>query len=280
MKKPLIILIILCGILLSACASEKQALFGQTFEFKNNRVVDGAEDIEMDEVSLSWGNLPQTNQEAAYYLTIGKDTHQPTDVFKMEGEQEGPVLWIVGGTHGDERAGVFAATSLKNLRLSKGTVYLVPCLNTWGFENKERRTMNGNDINRAYSQLDAPKDSAMLANGLWNAIVETKPILVLDLHEAAYYKSGVDFLGNTLIYTEVDGIELLFFSMLEATETGDLPFRLIGPGVKDSLNYELSSTEQIPVITVETFRGYPLSDRVKDQLAFIGFVFEFYGMVE
>jgi hypothetical protein len=261
MKKPLIILIILCGILLSACASEKQALFGQTFEFKNNRVVDGAEDIEMDEVSLSWGNLPQTNQEAAYYLTIGKDTHQPTDVFKMEGEQEGPVLWIVGGTHGDERAGVFAATSLKNLRLSKGTVY-------------------GNDINRAYSQLDAPKDSAMLANGLWNAIVETKPILVLDLHEAAYYKSGVDFLGNTLIYTEVDGIELLFFSMLEATETGDLPFRLIGPGVKDSLNYELSSTEQIPVITVETFRGYPLSDRVKDQLAFIGFVFEFYGMVE
>lgn len=280
MKRIVCLLIIICIILPNACANEQRVLFGDTFTFKNNRVLDGAEDITIEDVQLSWANLPTSDQKAAHHLIIGKATEQPTDVYQINGAEEGSVLWVIGGTHGDERAGVFAATALLNLRISKGTVYIVPCLNTWGFENKQRRTKNGNDINRAYSQLNSPKDSSLIAWDLWEAIVQTRPLLVIDLHEAAYAKEGQDFLGKTIIYTEVHGIEPLFFSLLEATETDKLPFQLIGPGVKGSLNQELSTIEGIPVFTVETFRGYPLSNRVKDQLVFVRFVLEFYEMIE
>ncbi|MGI6698811.1 MAG: hypothetical protein ACOX6G_00530 [Christensenellales bacterium] len=280
MKRIICLLIFICIILPNACANEQRVLFGDTFTFENNRVLDGAEDIAIEDVQLSWAKLPTSAQKAARYSTIGENTEQPTDIYIIDEAEKGPIIWIVGGTHGDERAGIFAATALLNLETSKGTIYIVPCLNTWGFENMQRRTKKGNDINRAYSHLDSPKDSSLLAQGLWDAIVQTKPLLVIDLHEAAYSKEGQDFLGKTIIYTEVHGIEPLFFSLLEATETDKLPFQLTGPGVKGSLNQELSTIEGIPVFTVETFRGYPLSNRVKDQLAFVRFVLEFYEMIE
>jgi len=61
---------------------------------------------------------------------------------------------------------------------------------------------------------------------------------------------------------------------------GAVPFGFVSPGVADSLNAVLPEVAGIPVLTVETFRGYPLSRRVQDQVDIVLACLRFYGMME
>ena len=50
--------------------------------------------------------------------------------------------------------------------------------------------------------------------------------------------------------------------------------------VNISLNDVMTNVGGIPVITVETFRGFPLSHRIQDQVDIVLYCLRFYGMVE
>ena len=121
-----------------------------------------------------------------------------------------------------------------------------------------------------------------MAYAIFQDIKRVEPDFVLDLHEAIVYTEGRDFLGSTYIFSDLDLMSDLFFDLLWATEEGELchnPFSYTGPGPMGSLNNTVSFQLKIPVITVETFRGFDIKRRVYDQLDSVQFVLDYYGMV-
>jgi predicted deacylase len=64
------------------------------------------------------------------YLPALRDTAGDTPVYVLQGEQPGGSMLLLGGTHGDEIAGIMAATWLvEKLSVQAGTVFVIPRAN-------------------------------------------------------------------------------------------------------------------------------------------------------
>jgi predicted deacylase len=82
-------------------------------------------------------------------------THTLIDlpVFIRRGKEEGPVVLISGGVHGDEINGIVAVRRMLEDNLIqpvKGTVILIPLVNVYGFLSNSRTFPDGRDLNRSF----------------------------------------------------------------------------------------------------------------------------------
>ena len=100
---------------------------------------------------------------------------------------DGPAVWLVGGLHGDEPGGsavikkLFA--ELEKIELLKGSLHAFPFVNESGLEKKTRELPEtGEDLNRLFPGQSNGTDGQKIVSEVWQAIIETKPSLVLDLH--------------------------------------------------------------------------------------------------
>jgi predicted deacylase len=200
----------------------------------------------------------------------------------LQSEAEGPVLFIVGGIHGDEAAGWMAADRLREeAALCRGTLYILSPANRIGAQNDTRATGEWGDLNRQFPGDSQGTPAQQLAAAIVGEIENASPVLVLDLHEAILKVSGRDFLGNSFIYSSLDGIDLLMMDLLEATRNGEIcskAFDYFGPGPDGSINLTVTEQLTIPVITVETYRAEPLEQRIQNQLDILHYVLRHYGM--
>lgn len=70
------------------------------------------------------------------YSPYLKGTKADTEIYVIEGEEKGPSILILGGTHGNEPSGnVAAALILENAIAKKGTIYVIPETNKSGLNN-------------------------------------------------------------------------------------------------------------------------------------------------
>lgn len=107
--------------------------------------------------------------------------------------------------------------------------------------------------------------------------------MILDLHEAITYREEVDFLGNTLVFTRAEHLEDLLLDLSLFSHDASLfsaPFTMSGPGPEGSINHSATLLLGIPTLTVETFRGFPLETRIKDQLRIVEYALGHLGMLE
>ncbi|MBQ2528521.1 MAG: succinylglutamate desuccinylase/aspartoacylase family protein [Spirochaetales bacterium] len=218
-------------------------------------------------------------EKSSYKLMEGQITE--TEVLQIHSPNPGPRVYIVGAVHGDERAAWYAALLLKQASISCGDLYILVPANANGARNLTRYVVKNQDLNRSFPGEPSGDEAEQLAYAIFCDIAGKRPDLVLDLHEAIVLSQDRDFLGSTYIFTELDGIEDLFFELLFATEEGRLchnEFGFNGPGPAGSVNAEVTRNLRIPVITVETFRGFDIGRRVYDQLDTIQFVLDFMGM--
>lgn len=218
----------------------------------------------------------------AYKICEGTDVENEITV--LTAKEEGPAIFIVAGQHADEVAGYTAINKLKDMELKKGKVYILSPANMPGFkaEPKTRYVNNREDLNRLYPGNVNGTKADLLAASIYSEIQKIKPVLVLDHHEARIIKTDKDFLGSSLIYTSLDGMEDLFMNMYQATLDRELctePFKFFGPGPVGSVNNVVSTNLKIPVITVETYRGYELERRIEDHIAIVGYVLRYYEMM-
>ena len=75
----------------------------------------------------------------------------PVHVFRAK--EDGPVLLVMGGMHGDEVNGIEIIrrmTKRKQLQPERGTVIAIPILNVYGFLNFSRDVPDGKDVNRSF----------------------------------------------------------------------------------------------------------------------------------
>ena len=218
-------------------------------------------------------------EKSTYKLMEGELTE--TEVLHVRSNNEGPCVYVVGAVHGDERAAWYAALLLREATISCGDLYILAPANANGARNLTRYVTGRQDLNRSFPGDGSGNEAERLADAIFNDIADKKPSLVLDLHEAIVLTQDRDFLGSTYIFTDLKGMEDLFFDLLAATGDGKIchnEFGFNGPGPEGSINATVTRELRIPVITVETFRGFDIGRRVYDQLDTIQFVLDYLGM--
>lgn len=219
-------------------------------------------------------------EKTSYRLLEG--TELEAEVVRIASPNEGPTVYVVSGVHGDERAGWYAASLLKQATVKCGVLYVIAPLNVYGAQNRVRFCCAENiDLNRSFPGSADGNPAERLANAVFSDIDRVNPDFVFDLHEARSTGEKADFLGSSLIYTTLDGIDELFMDLLFATQTGEIcsePFSYNSPGPNGSINSTVGNLLKIPIVTVETFRGYAMSRRIADQLSIVNYVLEYYKM--
>ena len=212
---------------------------------------------------------------------IMEGTLMETEVVHIHSSDDGPVVYIVGGVHGDEKAARYCAMLMRDITISCGDLYVLAPANANGALNDTRYVVDRQDLNRSFPGDPDGNEAQALAHAIFSDIRRIHPDMVLDLHEAIVMNQSRDFLGSTYIFTDLSGMEDLFFDLLFATQDGTIchnEFAYTGPGPDGSVNAEVTRRLHIPVITVETFRGFDIYRRVGDQLDTVLFVLGYYGM--
>lgn len=222
---------------------------------------------------------------SSYKLMEGELTE--TQVVHIHSEKEGPTIYVVGAVHGDEKAAWYTAILLKKVTLKSGDLYVLAPANANGAKNDSRYVTEKQDLNRVFPGDPEGNEAQRLAASIYSDIEDKQPDLVLDLHEAIIYNNSRDFLGSTYIFTDLSvfakkyDLDLMFLDLLLATEEGTIchnTFGSTGPGPAGSINATVTNELEIPVITVETFRGFDIYRRVYDQLDTVQFILEYLDM--
>lgn len=73
---------------------------------------------------------------STYKLAEGTDIENEVTV--LQGEEEGPTIYIVAGVHGDEIAGWMTGNLVKKIGIRAGTVHILSPANRWGAEADPR----------------------------------------------------------------------------------------------------------------------------------------------
>ena len=221
--------------------------------------------------------------ETETYL-IAEGTEVENEVMVIKGEEEGATVYIVAGVHGDEQAAWETGKQLKKIGIKAGTLYIIAPANPWGASRtpRSRYVTEKWDLNRSFPGHPEGNPARIAAYAIFEDIKEKDPIFVFDLHEARVNSENYDFLGSSLIYTSLDGMEDMYLDLLLATESGEVcseRFNFYAPSPMGSLNYSVTTELGIPTITIETYRGYPLERRISDQLDIVEYVLTYYGLL-
>lgn len=103
-------------------------------------------------------------------------THTSIDlpVHVYRGEEDGPVLLLTGGLHGDEINGIEIIRRLirkKLVRPERGSVIAMPLVNIYGFIQNVRGVPDGKDINRSFPGVKGGSLARLLAHTLMSEVI-------------------------------------------------------------------------------------------------------------
>lgn len=103
-------------------------------------------------------------------------------LIKKENTDSNTTLLIIGGIHGDEPGGYFAASILaSHYTISSKNLWIVPNLNKESIL-RNKRGVNG-DMNRKFSKISHQDKDAKTVNEIKKIILDKKVSLVLNLHD-------------------------------------------------------------------------------------------------
>lgn len=289
MKYSLLFVLIFCFFLFplySESGKSTVTILGVEMEWDGYRVKESESDI--DPYETSFDDIGENRFFTREYpveretYTINENELGETEVVHISSPTSGPVIYVVAGVHGDEKAAWYAGVMLENAKIKCGDLYILSPANKPGAANRRRYFYSSQDLNRSFPGSMDGNQAEKMAASIFQDIKRVDPDFVFDLHEAIVYTEGRDFLGSTYIFSNLDLMADLFFDLLWATEDGEIchnAFSYTGPGPAGSINRTVTEELGIPVITVETFRGFDIKRRVYDQLDTVQFVLEYYGMV-
>jgi uncharacterized protein len=137
-------------------------------------------------------------------------THTLIDlpVFIKRAKEDGPVVLISGGVHGDEINGIVAVKRMleeDEITPSKGTVILIPLVNVYGFLSNSRTFPDGRDLNRSFPGSKKGSLASQIAFILTNEII---PLIDygIDMHTGGRMLSNYPQIR--VDYKDKKGVEL------------------------------------------------------------------------
>lgn len=113
--------------------------------------------------------------------------HRRIPVLTADSKVPGPVVWLTACIHGDEVGGTAIVhdlfSGLRKSGLNSGSVHAFPLVNSMGFENVSRFiNTDREDLNRCFPGNIRGSVGERLARRLFDAIIKSKPDLVIDIH--------------------------------------------------------------------------------------------------
>jgi uncharacterized protein len=160
----------------------------------------------------------------------------------VHGRQPGQTLFVSAAVHGDEVIGVeIARRLLRSPQLAniRGTLLVVPIVNTFGFLNHSRYLPDRRDLNRSFPGHERGSLAARLAHIFMTEIVGRSDFGI-DLHSAAIHRTNMPQIRvspaseRTLKYADAFGTPVVIVAPLRE---GSLRRAAQGRGV-DILLYE------------------------------------------
>ncbi|TIX51168.1 succinylglutamate desuccinylase/aspartoacylase family protein [Alteraurantiacibacter aquimixticola] len=120
--------------------------------------------------------------------------HTPVtmSVHVIHGKQDGPTVFVSAGVHGDEIIGVEIVRRLlraPNLDRLKGTLLVVPVVNTFGFISRSRYLPDRRDLNRMFPGKETGSLASRLAH-IFTSEILSRAELGIDLHSAAIHRTN------------------------------------------------------------------------------------------
>lgn len=109
------------------------------------------------------------------------------------GKRAGPVMFISAAVHGDEVIGVEIVRRLlraPQLEFLRGTLLVVPVVNTFGFLNRSRYLPDRRDLNRCFPGHPSGSLGSRLAHIFLNEVVSRCDVGI-DLHSAAIHRTNL-----------------------------------------------------------------------------------------
>jgi predicted deacylase len=144
--------------------------------------------------------LAASSQNTVKRYTLAANTKYSTDLYVIESNKPGPVVMIVGGVHGSEKAGYTAANQVKNWTIDKGTLLVLPRANQRAIA-KERRAIKGEgNLNRVFPRSKEKNPHHPLAADIWSVVKKYKVDWLMDMHEGVNYTKKSNSVGQSLIY--------------------------------------------------------------------------------
>lgn len=114
-------------------------------------------------------------------------------LYVFRGEQDGPVVLLIGGLHGDELNGIEIIRRLifnKHIKTIKGSIIAIPILNMYGFLNLSRNTPDGKDLNRSFP---GSKNGSLASRIAYQVTRDILPVIDLgiDFHTGGASRSNI-----------------------------------------------------------------------------------------
>tara|TARA_B100000989_G_scaffold51417_1_gene34205 strand:- start:264 stop:1556 length:1293 start_codon:yes stop_codon:yes gene_type:complete len=161
-------------------------------------------------------------------LDVDMGDSWPIPVTILHGIRPGPIVTIIGGTHGNELTGPSACTNLLSSKFTgpdgpldpktmAGTVRIIPVLNLPGYRAKSRYFPDGRDLNRAFPGIQKGSTTSRVAYTVTNNLIHDSDIII-DLHSAAVGRSNMPQIRGDLSHPESNllakafGIEVILDS--------------------------------------------------------------------
>jgi predicted deacylase len=133
-------------------------------------------------------SYPQKIKYSFLKILTGSDlSRRRLPFMTIESVNPGPVVWLTGCVHGDEVTGIVTIQEvfkkIQKSPLLRGTLYAFPLMNPIGFEAASRNiTISREDLNRSFPGDKNGSLAERIADKIFTTIEQTKPALVLDLH--------------------------------------------------------------------------------------------------
>ena len=145
--------------------------------------------------------------EHIFFRVLGEIEGQPIYGVRLSRNEELPTALVMGGTHGNEPAGVQAALTFLERDVDDWLEALnfevIPCLNPHGYVHDARHNAQDIDINWAYRRNDVPEVQVMR-----DFVAGRRFEFVLDFHEdwesPGYYlyelRRGAELVGPEVMH--------------------------------------------------------------------------------
>ena len=135
------------------------------------------------------GKSEELNLDVAHLHT---STPIQVPVIVSRGLEDGPVLLLMAGMHGDEINGMEIIRRVIHkgwYKPSKGTVICIPIFNIFGFLDVSRELPDGRDLNRSFP---GSKNGSLASQFAYHFMKEIAPITdyILDFHTGASQRSN------------------------------------------------------------------------------------------
>lgn len=232
-------------------------------------------------VSIAFAEMTQETK------FIRRETDFETPVYIFKTSIETPVVLIIAGTHGNEPAGITATKILKNnLKISKGTLLIIPNANILACKKEMRSYPNGINLNRVYPGNEKGNEVEKIAFEIFNIMKKYHVDFLLDLHESReFYKINSQNYGQTIVLDCCDNNMLQMCSSIadqinEEIDDQQEKFEVLVKPIKGCATYAASCQLNIPAFTFETCKKLSLEKRVETQIRLVQIVLSGLGIIE